>query len=622
MLNASASAIRFGPFTLDLKTGEVRKDGVRVKLAPQPSKVLLFLVQQAGQIVTREELREHIWSHETFVDFDKALNFSIKQIRAALHDDADRPTYIETLPRRGYRFIARVENTKLGNSQSGGKHRPIDNEQKVGRHKAMRIAALAMLGGLGAALLLAVIFRPRVPSIRSVAVLPFRNLSGEAGQDFFADGVTYSLTTELGQIRRLRVISFTSAMKYKGTPKSLAEIANELKVDAIVQGAVLRSGNDVNISMQLIDVRTERQLWAREYKGEIANTIAEAGQSALQIARVIPLGLTRQEELHLSHPETLSRPAHEAYLKGRLLWAKFSSASWQRAAEYFTQAIELDANYASAYVGLADCNLLLASYGAVPAHDGMTKAKASIAKALALDSSLGEAHFSLAFLQAFYEYDWAGAQVEFQRGLDLSPNYAIGDMWYGTYLLVLGRREQAIAEAKKALRLDPMSLVINTNLGRAYYLSNQADAAIIQLQAALKLDPDYPLAHFWLSEAYMVKGMLREGVNERKAAFGAFGDQDLADNLERVFDTEGYPGVLRWDLKKALGEIKGGREEQVDVALAYAALGDRHAAFEWLERAYALRSPDLALIKLWPGFESLRSDPRYKDLLQRMRLPG
>jgi TolB-like protein/Tfp pilus assembly protein PilF len=562
--------------------------------------VLVYLAQNQRVVVSKEQLMRVVWP-DTFVT-DDVLTRCISELRRALEDDPKEPSFIETIPKRGYRIIAQI--TPL--------YPP--------RNRWLRLTLSVAAVGLTAIVIVIALWHPS-HSIRSIAVLPFRNLSNDPAEEYFAAGITYSVTNQLAQINALQVTSYTSASAYKDSKKSLQAIANDLKVDAIVEGAVMRSGGRTSVNVQLIDAQRDRQLWARDFRVEQSSVIALAGESARQIAAVVRAELTPMEEARLARPVTSNPSAYEAYLRGRYFWGKYSSSNWKQATQYFRQATELDPNYADAYVGLADCYLLMASYAPVRGQAHTLSAKAAIDKALALDASLAEAHFSLAFMNTVYDYDWKSAESEFHRGFQLNPAYAVGHMWYSAYLSALGRNDEAVSEQKRAVELDPTSLVVNTNLGRAYWLAGQADHAIQQLQATLMLDPNFPLAHMWLSEAYLMKGMVQESVNEEEAWLRLSGDTDAGVDLQRAYSSDGYRGVLRWELETLLGDVNEDREEAFSVADAYAAIGNGDATFAWLDRAYNSRDGLLVFLKSWPRFDKLRSDPRYSDLVHRMGLP-
>src|SRR5207249_8649098 len=410
-LRSVRASVRFGAFELDQDAGELRKQGTRMKLQEQPLQMLQVLLQRPGEVVTREELQQKIWPSDTFVDFDHGINNAIKRLREALGDAAETPHYIETLPRRGYRFIGKIECEAL--------------------------------------------------RMRSLAVLPLENLSHDPQREYFAEGLTEALITTLAKIGELRVVSRTSAMLYKNVRKPLREIARELEVDAIVEGTVLRAGHRVRITAQLIDAAKETHLWAESYERDLRDVLALQSELAQAIAREVQVKLTPQERAHLAQTRPVDPEAYEAYLKGRYHWNRRSGEGLDRAIQFFQQAIEKDPTYAAAYAGLADCLSVLGWWGFVSPDEGCGKAKGLAQKALEIVHSLAEAHASLAFATMFYDYDFSAAEREFERSIELNPRYATAYQWFGLSLAMTGRYEEGFTELKRAIRLDPHSAIIH-----------------------------------------------------------------------------------------------------------------------------------------------------------------
>jgi TolB-like protein/DNA-binding winged helix-turn-helix (wHTH) protein len=487
----STSVVRFGTYEVSLQSGEVRKSGMRIRVQQQPMKLLEILLERPGEVVTREELRGRVWTNESFGDFDQALNIAIAKLRTALDDSAENPRFIETLPKRGYRFIADVSvvDTDVRTKKPGSSAGDLAGSQnKMGPGHEIRkdeltivpttpkrragptgrvVIALAIVLSL---LTLAVwLFRSRGRApmgIRSLAVLPLENLSGDASQGYFADGMTDELITDLSQISALRVISRTSVMVYKGARKPLPQIARELNVDAVVEGTVLRSGDHVRITAQLIDASTDKHLWSQSYEGELRDTLALQNRVASAIADQIRINLTPQEQAALKNVKVVNPEAYESYLKGRYFWNKRTADGLKVALAYFNQAIEEDPKYAQAYSGLADTYALLGDwqYAVMTPKDALPKAKAAAIKALELDSTLGEAHNSLAFILDGFDWDLESGGKEFRRAIELNPGYATAHHWYAWHLSLLGRYDEAIAEMRKAENVDPLSLIINADL--------------------------------------------------------------------------------------------------------------------------------------------------------------
>jgi TolB-like protein/DNA-binding winged helix-turn-helix (wHTH) protein/Tfp pilus assembly protein PilF len=637
--NQGRGRVRFGVFELDLRAGELRKHGLRVRLQEQPFQVLAMLVEHAGEVVTREELQKKLWAADTFVDFDHGLNKAINKIRDALGDSAESPRFVETVTRRGYRFLADVKFSETsavggatlvdtaavaaetgGGRDSGGedalpKYLPVPMVWKVSA-----ILLLVVVAGL-------VIWKLHsrsgaAPIIRSLAVLPLESLSNDASQDYFADGMTDELITDLGQISALRVISRTSVMTYKHARKPLPEIARELNVDAVVEGTVLRSGDRVRITAQLIEAASDKHLWAESYEGELRDTLALQSKVARAIADQIQIKLNPQEQAALKNVKAVDPQAYESYLKGRYFWNKRTADGLKVARAYFDQAIEEDPKYAEAYSGLADTYALLGDwqYAVMTPKEALPKAKAAAIKALELDDSLGEAHNSLAFCLDGFDWDLDAGGKEFRRAISLSPGYATAHHWYAWHLSLLGQYDEAIAEMKKAENLDPLSLIINADLAELFVLAHSADESIEQSRKTIAMDPNFALAHNQLAQAYLQKGMNAEAVAElQKALELSSGSPTIMANLARAYVASGNRAgaeTLLADLMKRSTPITSYCSE---IAVIYAALGDKDQAMSWLEKGFERRFNPGVMLR--PGLDTLRSDPRFQDMLRRIGLP-
>lgn len=436
--------LRSAQFELDLRTREIYKEGKRIKLQEQPCQVLALLVEHPGELVTREELRKRLWPNDTFVDFDHGVNLAINRLRDALGDSAENPRFIETLPRRGYRFIAPVNAPKA--SRDGEPSAQATSSPAGSAGSGSITWRRALLPALLALSLVAVFFalirhwRGRSPenNIRSLAVLPLENLSGDPNQEYFVDGMTDALTTNLAKIKSLRVISRTSAMKYKNSRTPLAEIARSLHVDAVVEGSVVRSGDKLRITAQLIDARTDRHLWAEDYDRDLRDVVAVQGEVARRIAQEIKTTLTPEEKAQLASQRQVNPEAYEAYLKGRYFWNKRTEAGIKKAITHFQQSIAKDPNSPLAYDGLADCWHSAGWYGYLSPQETFPKTRAAAMKALELDATLGEAYASLAMVSMNYDWDWSAAEREFRKAIELNPNYANAHHWYADYLSAVG----------------------------------------------------------------------------------------------------------------------------------------------------------------------------------------
>jgi TolB-like protein/DNA-binding winged helix-turn-helix (wHTH) protein/tetratricopeptide (TPR) repeat protein len=639
------SVVRFGTYEVSLQSGEVRKAGLRIRVQQQPMKLLEILLEHPGEVVTREELRSRVWPSESFGDFDQALNIAIGKLRSALGDSAENPRFIETLPKRGYRFIADVSvidaevRPKRPEPLAGDLRGPErkaelgDKFQGAGltiapkrRLRPSRRVFIALGLILSLLILSGWLLRSRggAPTeIRSLAVLPLENLSGDASQNYFADGMTDELITDLAQISALRVISRTSVMAYKGARKPLPQIARELNVDAVVEGTVLRSGDQVRITAQLIEASTDKHLWSQSYEGELRDSLALQSRVATAVADQIRISLTPQEQAALKNVKVVNPEAYESYLKGRYFWNKRTGDGLKAALAYFQQAIEEDPKYAQAYSGLADTYALLGDwqYAVMTPKEAFPKAKAAAIKALELDSTLGEAHNSLAFVLDAFDWDLDAAGKEFRRAIELNPGYATAHHWYAWHLSLLGRFDEAIAEMRKAENLDPLSLIINADVAELLVIAHHYDESMAQSRKTIEMDPNFALAHNQLAQAYLQKHMYSEAVAELQQAVRLSGNSPTCiANLARAYVASGK----RSEAIKLLNDLKkrsiSGYSNGSEIATIYASLGDTDQAMNWLEKAYEERFNPGVLLR--PGFDPLRSDPRFQDLLRRVGLPG
>jgi TolB-like protein/DNA-binding winged helix-turn-helix (wHTH) protein/Tfp pilus assembly protein PilF len=626
--------LRFGVFELDLRSGELRKHGLLVRLQEQPFQVLKMLVENSGEVVTREDLQKKLWPANTFVDFDHGLNKAISKIRDALGDSAESPRFVETVARRGYRFLAEVKAVQ---------GRPVRSELEPPVHPvAGTRASLPLesdtqkdhLPSLAWKILVPVLLVPLAafaawkfhfrnsPSIRSLAVLPLESLSADASQDYFADGMTDELITDLSQISALRIISRTSVMSYKHAGKSLPQIAQELNVDAVVEGTVLRSGDRVRITAQLIQANADKHLWAASYEGDVRDTLTLQNQVARSIADQIRISLSPQEQAVLKSAKAVNPEAYEASLKGRYFWNKRTADSLKTAVDYFNQAIAKDPNYAEAYTGLADTYALLGDwqYAVLTPKEAFPKAKAAAIKALELDSSSSEAHNSLAFCFDAFDWDFESAGKEFRRAIELNPGYATAHHWYAWHLSLMGQYDEAIAEMKKATNLDPLSLIINSDLAELLVIAHFYDESIIQSRKTIGMDPNFALAHNQLAQAYLQKHMYGEAVAElRKAVELSKDSPTCIANLARAYAASGTTSEavkLLEDLKK---NSNRNYPDASEIAVIYAALGNNDQAMNWLEKGFEERFNPGVLSR--PGFDPLRSDPRFQNLVRLIGLP-
>jgi TolB-like protein/DNA-binding winged helix-turn-helix (wHTH) protein/Flp pilus assembly protein TadD len=622
--------LRFGVFEVDLQTGRLTKNGLRLKLQEQPFQVLAFLLEKPGELVSRDELRSRLWPR-TIVDFDQGLNKAINKIRDTLGDSAENPRFIETIARRGYRFLVNVEAINAPSPQSDatpdiGSNRPSAPDRPSTVWKQLRHSRVLRFLGFGQALLLAAgllwIVYPWNSSskIRSLAVLPLENLSGDPSQDYFAEGMTDELITDLGKISTLRVISRSSVMTSISVRKPLAEIARELDVQAIVEGSVLRSGERVRITAQLIEVLPDRHIWAHSYEGDLRDTLT-LSTVARTITQQIHAVLNKQEKAALEKSRVVKLEAYEAYLKGRHFWNKRSGDGLKKAIDYFTVAIEKDPNYAEAYAGLADSYALSGDweYGILSPQDAFLEAKAAATKALALDDSLGEAHTSLAFTLDLYNWDWTTAETEYRRAIALNPGYATAHQWYAWHLMVRGHTSEGISELRKAENLDPLSLIIHADLADALCIAHRYDESVQESRRTLEIDPTFALAHYQLGQAFVQKQMYNEAIGEFQRAIELSGNNAAFDsNLAHAYAVSGR----RADALKIARDLETRARENSaadsNIALIYVGLNDNDKAMIWLNKAYQARFNPSILMR--PAFDPLRSDARFQDLRLRVGL--
>jgi TolB-like protein/DNA-binding winged helix-turn-helix (wHTH) protein/Tfp pilus assembly protein PilF len=635
----SLKPVRFGPFEADLRAGELRKHGMKLKLVGQPFEVLAMLLECPGQLVTREELRARLWPTDTFVDFDHGLNAAVNKLRDALSDSAEKPTYVETLPRRGYRFISAVDLPDSQGLKLAVPEMPasldspvvIAESQIPSRHRHRRVFVTALV----LVVVLAVVFgfdlggvrhrlvgEPSVPRIQSIAVLPLENLSKDPEQEYFADGMTDELITNLAQISALRVISRTSAMQYKGTKKSLSEIARELHVDAVVEGTVMHAGDRVRISAQLIEASTDHHLWAASYDRDLRNVLSMQEEVTRAIVSEVRVKLTAQEQARLANMHPINPEAYQLYLKGRYFWYKLKPEAMQKAIEYFQQALEKDPAYAPAYAGLADSYNILAFFSVFPPREVMPKAKAAAVKALELDDNLAEAHVSLGWAGFTYDLDWPAAGKHFERAVVLDPAYPLAHSYYSLYLGALGRSEESSTEAKRALDLDPVSPAIVHYMAVQLYLARRFDEAIEQCRKTLELDPSFTPVHGTLAHVYAAKGMYREALAEYEKfatlSGGSPGSTAFVGYAHARLGQRSYAFRVLDQLRAA---SKQRYVPALSFAIVYVGLGEKEQAFMWLEKAYDERTNSLAYLKVTAWWDPLRSDPRFADLVRRIGLP-
>jgi TolB-like protein/DNA-binding winged helix-turn-helix (wHTH) protein/Tfp pilus assembly protein PilF len=626
---AYTDRVRFGAFELDLRAGELNKNGAKLRLQEQPFQILRVLLEKPGEVVTREELRKRIWPGDTFVDFDHGLYTAITKLRETLHDSSEHPRFIETLPRRGYRFIAPVSEVGATTPPAELAPASLAAPPRSLPSSARNTRLIALAAGMSVALGLAVmLFRSvharRVSGttkVHSLAVLPLENLSHDPEQEYFAEGMTDELITDLAQISALRVISRGSVMQYKAKRETTPEIARELKVDALVEGTVSRSGDRVRITAQLIDARTDRHLWAQSYERDLHGVLSLQDEVAQAIANEIEIKLTPREQERLRSARPVNVEANDLYLKGRYFWNKRTAEGLKKGLEYFQKATEVDPHYPLGYAGLADSYLVSAYRRYLAPQEGYPKAKAAALKALQLDEGLAEAHTSLAAVTGLYDHDWQGAEREFKRAIELNPGYANAHHWHALNLDEMGYVDESVAEINWALELDPLSMIINANVAVILYHARRYDQAIEQLRKASEMDSKFPpvQAQALLGMVYEQKGMYREAIAELQKCAGS------SEVYPYSLGALGHAYAVTGERSKALkiveqlkALLKQRRVDPRAMAEVYVGLGDKDQTIAWLEQVYREGSYGL---RADPRFDGLRSDPRFQALLARVGLP-
>jgi TolB-like protein/DNA-binding winged helix-turn-helix (wHTH) protein len=633
---SSRGGIRVGDWDLDLQSGELRKGTTATRLQEQPLQILQLLLEHPGEVVTREELRSRIWPADTFVDFDHGVYSAIKRLRDALGDSAEKPAYIQTLSRKGYRLIAPVSG-KVGPAKSDAIPPPATSATvapgiESRRKRGFLWAVLAAVAGLAVLLSALIILNPgglrekwfgahAASPITSLAVLPLENLSADPEQDYFAEGMTDELITDLAQLAELRVISRTSIMHYKGTQqKTLPQIARELNVDAIVEGTVARTADRVRIRVQLIRAQDDRHLWAQAYDRDLRNVLFLQSDAARDIAAQISSRLNPSRESRPARTRPIKPEAYEAYLKGRYFWEKRTPETREKAIAYFQQAIQQDPDSAPAYSGLADAYMDHA-FDQGPREPTASWARAAASKALEIDPFSAEAHVSKAQVVEYYDRNWPEADREYRRGLELNPNYATGHQIYAVYLVSMGRFDQATTEARIAQHLDPVSPFMYISGGLVSYFARQDEHAIEQERKALEIDPNFMNAHLHLVIIYMNKKMDDRAVSELEHAVQPNGIKPATGaELEQAYKSSGFRGFCRKRLELDSRGIEVGLGNDGDRAEVYAALGEQTKALDLLEKAGKEQSTWLEFLNVDPAFDSLRSEPRFQALVREVGL--
>jgi TolB-like protein/DNA-binding winged helix-turn-helix (wHTH) protein len=645
------AVFRFGVFEADVSAGELRRNGHKLRLSEQPLQILLMLLERPGEIVSREELRGRLWHDQSFGDFDHGLNNAVLRLREALGDSSENPRFIATVHRRGYRFIAPVQLVlpvqKPVEERAGEAEAPAEISHEVlvpmeppvlspsqGLSAANpgvrpKLIAWALVALCAAALLIVSLIawsgHKSAGAPASLVVLPLENLSGDPNQDYFADGMTDDLIANLAKIRSLRVISRSTAMAYKGTRRPLSQIARELHVDAVVEGTVLRAGDRVRITAELVQVSSDHHLWADTYESQMGDVLALQNRVSSAIVKEIRINLTPGDRERLAGSPSVHPEAYENYLKGRYYWNKRTNQSLARAIQYFGQAVQQDSRYALAYAGLADSYSILGAtiYGSVSTGEAAGKAKDAAEKALALDPQLAEAQISLATVKFNYDWDWAGAEEDFRRAIQLDPNYATAYQRYSLYLMAMGRVQSSLDQIDRARQLDPLSISINFSDGWRLYLARQYGNAAQQLRDTLEMDPSNSLVHLILGQTYEYMGNPEAALTEfREAARLAPGTPLMTAGLAAAYARSSHrPEALRL-LASLSVQAQHEYVSPYYIAVIYAALGETNQALDWLDKAYADRSNGMVFLRMDPDLDPLRGNPRFKAIQKKLQFPA
>ena len=661
----------FGPFRVDALRRLLLREGEQVRLPAKAFEILLVLLEGKGRLVEKDELMRRVWPDAVVEENNLTVNISA--LRRSLAEIPGEHRYVVTVPGRGYQFVADVrrhgddswENQQVGvgnHSVAEIRNEPArDGEAKPPPWSIGGVLQMAAAPTNGAApytqtrsptesiqrevkrpsrrmLLLMValiasaivvsylaysgyLAASRKPGITSIAVLPLVNKSDDPSAEYLSEGISESLINSLSQVPGVKVIARSTAFKYRGAEVDLQQVGKALAVDAILTGRVTQRGENLSISVELVNTNDKTQVWGEQYDRKMSDLLAIQREIAREITEKLKLKVSGEANGPAKH-YTESNEAYQLYLKGRFHWNKRTAEALKKSIEYFNQAIDKDPGFALAYAGLADSYVVPANR--LPPREAMPKAKAAAIRALELDETLAEAHASLGRVLAAYDWDWPNAEKEYKRAIELNPRYAVAHQWYGGYLSLMGHRNEGVAERKLALELEPLSLIINFELGIAFYYDRDYDRAIEQLQKTVELDQNFPAAHNFLPAAYEQKGMYDEAIAEFKKAI------PLTAGSEGTLSRAGLGHVYAMNGKKSearalIDELKQVSAKEyvpgISVALIYAGLGEKDQAFAWLDKAYEQRAFQLQWITLEPRWDSLRSDPRFRDLMRRMRIP-
>jgi TolB-like protein/Tfp pilus assembly protein PilF len=576
-------SLRFADFEVDLRAREVRRNGARVRLQEQPFQVLTLLLERPGEVVTREELRQRLWPSDTFVDFDNSLNTAINKIREALGDAAEDPHFVETLPRRGYRFIAPISGRQV---------------EKVRASKT------------------------RSKTIDSLAILPLVNATGLEETEYFSDGVTEMIIGSLAHLPRMRVMARSTVFRYKGKEIDPQTVGRELNVRAVVAGRLLKRGDLVSLRVELVEVEDGAQLWSASYNRSLADIFVMQDEIATEVSDKLRARLTGNQRKRLTKRHTQNTEAYQLYLMGRFHLIRRTEESFRKSLEYFQQAVEHDPDYALAYAGLADAYLIGQYYSVIAPDVGLPKAKDAIARALELDESLAEVHTSLGSIRSLQDWDAQAGETEFRRAIELNPNYSTAFSWYAmNHLWPLGRVAEAEAALQRALEVDPFSLITNTHLGLIFGAMGKYEAAEKQYRKTLEMDRNFAEAHFSLGMGCGLSGKFEEAIGHVQHGITlSKGDVRMRCCLAFLKAVSGRKEEAVAQLKELLRLAETRYISPPFLSLVYLGLGDFDMTFALLEKALQERNLHLRFMNRSYVFNVLRPDVRFQDLLRRMHL--
>ncbi|HKS76692.1 MAG TPA: winged helix-turn-helix domain-containing protein [Terriglobales bacterium] len=605
---------KVGEFRVAVKLNRISQNGHITRVEPKVMQVLARLAERPGEVVPKDELLETVWA-DTHVT-DEVLTGCISTLRRVFGDNPRQPSFIETIPKSGYRLIAPVEFTA---NQSGSAAAEKSPAVPPVRHATtwwlLGAVLIALLGGGW------LWHSTRLPAIESVAILPFANSSADPNAEYLSDGISESIIDSISQLPNLRVMAWSTVSRYKGKSDPIA-VGRDLGVRAVLTGQILQRDDQVVIQTELVDLKSGTQLWGEQYNRKASDIIPLQQDIARQISEKLRLRLSGEDERKLGKRSTADPEAYRLYLKGRYFWNKRTQDDLKKAMEYFQQAIDRDPTYAAAYAGLADSYDLLDDWGKTPPRESFPRARAAALKALQLDDSLAEAHTSLAFVKANYDWDFAGGDGEFKRAIELNPNYATAHQWYAMQLVTEQRFPEAEAEMRRAVDLDPLSVIINMGVAEVSCWERKYDQCLAEYKKTLELDPNFVGAHGNIAALYERKRMYPEAVEELEKTAQLQGNPGQAAMIAKVYAKSGFEGVRRMELQELLADRAAGRYvPALNLAESYMTIGDKESALRWLQTGYDERDSGIVFIGITPEYDSVRQDPRFLEIAAKAGLP-